>query len=120
MPFESVGVLWATAVAAMGVIAIHLLSWRRPQPRWLPTSRFVPVAAQRALSRRVRPSDLGLLALRLLAILSIGLAVAGPALSLRRGGVARVILADRSRAVASVEEVRDSVARLEGGIAAAR
>jgi len=120
MAFESVAVLWGTVVAAAGVIAVHLLSWRRPQPRVLPTARFVPAAAQRALSRRLQPSDLGLLALRLLAVLSIGLAVAGPAFSLRQPGVARVIVADRSRSVASLVEVRDSVDGLSEGVATSR
>lgn len=120
MALESAAAMWATGGAAMGVLAVHLLSWRRPQPRWLPTARFVPAAAQRALSRRLRPSDLRLLALRLLAVFSIGLAVAGPSFTVRQPGIARVILADRSRAVASVAGVRDSVARLAEGAATAR
>lgn len=112
MAFENGAVLWATAAAALGVIAVHLLSWRRPEPRALPTARFVPPAAQRALSRRIRPSDLLLLALRLVAVWAIGLAVAGPAYHIRQPGIARVIIADRSRAVARLAEVRDSVERL--------
>lgn len=120
MAFESGAVLWATVAAALGVIAAHLLSWRRPEPRPLPTARFVPSAAQRALSRRLRPSDLLLLALRLVAVGAIGLAVAGPAYHVRQPGIARVIVADRSRAVASAAEVRDSVERLARGATAAR
>lgn len=119
MAFESGAVLWATAAAALGVIAVHLLSWRRPEPRPLPTARFIPAAAQRALSRRFRPSDLLLLALRLLAVGAIGLAVAGPAFHVRQPGIARVIVADRSRAVASLAEVRDSVERLANEATAA-
>lgn len=120
MQFASPAVLWGVLAAAAGVVVLHLLSWRRPQPRWLPTARFLPVAPQRAVSRRVEPSDLGLLALRLLALVALGLAVAGPGFPLRRSGVARVIVADRSRAVASPAEVRDSVTRLETGAAAVR
>jgi hypothetical protein len=120
MLFESMTVLWGTLAAAAGVIAVHLLSWRRPQPRSLPTARFVPPAAQRALSRRLQPSDLDLLALRLLAVVSIGLAVAGPAFSLRQSGVARVVIADRSRSVANIADVRDSVGRLDDGAAETR
>jgi hypothetical protein len=120
MALESAAALWVAGGAALGVLAVHLLSWRRPQPRWLPTARFVPAAAQRALSRRLRPSDLLLLSLRLGAVLSIGLAVAGPSITVRRSGIARVILADRSRAVASVAAVRDSVERLADDAATAR
>ena len=120
MQFESVGALWGLAAAMAGVIALHLLSWRRPQPRPLPTARFLPAAPRRALSRRLQPSDAALLALRLLALAALGLAVAGPVVQVRRPGLARVIAADRSRSVASLDEVRDSVTALESGASTAR
>jgi hypothetical protein len=120
MQFESIGVLWGLGAAMAGVIALHMLSWRRPQPHPLPTARFLPVAPRRALSRRLQPSDAALLALRLLALGALGLAVAGPVVQLRRPGLARVIAADRSRSVASLDEVRDSVTVLEAGASTTR
>lgn len=113
-------VLWSVLAAALAVAALHLLSWRRPVPRWLPTARFIPSGIQRAVSRRIEPSDLGLLALRVLALAAAGLAIAGPMLAVTRPGVARVIVADRSRAVASLGEVRDSVRQLVNASATAR
>ena len=120
MQFESVAALWGLLAAMSGVIALHLLSWRRPHPRHLPTARFLPAAPRRALSRRLQPSDPALLALRLLALAALGLAVAGPIVSLRSPGIARVIVADRSRSVASLEEVRDSATALESGASTVR
>ncbi len=120
MQFESVGALWGLGAAMAGVIALHLLSWRRPQPRPLPTARFLPAAPRRAVSRRLQPSEAALLALRLLALAALGLAVAGPVVQLRRPGLARVIAADRSRSVASPAAVQDSVTALESGASTTR
>lgn len=102
------GYLWAALAASTAVVALHLLGWRRPPAVALPTARFVPHAAVRAVSRQVRPSDLLLLALRVAALLLAGLAMARPALAPRRAGVARVIIVDASRRVASMTEAMDS------------
>ncbi len=62
---------------------------------------------------RSRLSDVLLLLLRAVAIAAIGIAVAGPMFA-RSGRVHRVFVVDHSRAVASLDEVRDSVRRLAG------
>jgi hypothetical protein len=104
--------LWLGGAAAMVAIALHLLAWRRPQAMVLPTARFVPDESLRVVARSVRPSDLLLLALRVMLISLVALALAGLSWSPRPRGSARVIVADRSRAVADGGEVRDSVLRL--------
>ena len=60
-----------------------------------------------ARARAISLTDVPLLLVRLAAVIAIGLAVAGPMLA-SRGRVARIVVADRSRSVASVSEVRDS------------
>jgi hypothetical protein len=96
---------WAAAGVALATVALHLLAWRRPPETPLPTARFAPERPIRMVSRAVRPSDLGLLALRLLLILLIGAALAGPVLAPRREGTARVIVMDRTRSAGSGDEV---------------
>lgn len=93
-------------VAVVGIAALHLITTRRPPPAPLPTARFVPDADASTTARAARPTDLWLLAVRTLALLALGAAVAG--LELASGGstVRRVIVADRSRAATAA--VRDS------------
>jgi hypothetical protein len=100
--------LLAAAFASAVVIALHLLAWRRPTPHALPTARFVPPSAVRAVSRAIRPTDLLLLLVRVLALLLAGLALARPVVASARAGAARVILMDASRRVASIAAVADS------------
>jgi hypothetical protein len=99
---------WAFAIAglaAAGMVLLHLVARQRPAAYVLPTTRFIP--DQRTLVSRAatRPRDLVLLALRVLLLLSIGAAFARPVLTPRRGAMARVVLLDHSRAVASAFEV---------------
>jgi hypothetical protein len=89
--------LWIAAGAAAVTIALHLLAWRRPPESPLPTARFAPERPIRMVSRAVRPADLALLALRVLLVLLVGVALAGPSLRVRRQGVGRVVVVDRSR-----------------------
>lgn len=107
--------LAVAGVAALATVAIHFIAWRRPQPRSLPTARFLPSRDAPSRLLALAPSDLALLALRVLAVLAIGLAVAGPVVHWRRAGLARVVVADVSGAVASIGEVRDSVQRVLAG-----
>lgn len=100
--------LLATGVAAAVVVALHLLAWRRPSPTPLPTARFAPPSAVRAVSRDLRLSDVALLLVRVAALLLAGLALARPAWTPRRTGTARVLVLDASRRVASVRDVADS------------
>jgi hypothetical protein len=102
---------WAFAIgalAAAGVVVLHLVARQRPAAYLLPTTRFIP--DQRTLVSRVatRPRDLLLLMLRVLLLLCAGAAFARPVLAPTRGTTAHVILLDRSRAVA---DVSDAVAR---------
>lgn len=108
--------LWlvAAAVAGAAVIVAHLFSTAVPPKDVLPTVRFVPDESAPAVSRSRRVSDLLLLALRLLALAALGLAFAGAYLP--RSAPPRVVLADLSRAVASVAELRDSVRARSPGV----
>jgi hypothetical protein len=85
------------AAASLAVVALHLLAWRRPPVSPLPTARFAPEAPIRTVSRAVRPADLALLALRVLLVLLVAGALAGPRFTARAQGTARVIVVDRSR-----------------------
>jgi hypothetical protein len=94
--------------AALGVLALHFIARMRPAPMLLPTARFVPDLPARAASRAPRPTDLLLLALRAAAVLLLGLAFAGPIAQPARVPVARIVMLDRSAAVAD----HDSAATL--------
>jgi hypothetical protein len=111
---------WALAVgalAAAGAVLLHLVARQRPATYLLPTARFVP--DRRTLVSRVssRPRDLWLLLLRVLLILSAAAAFARPVLTVRRTPRARILLVDRSAAVADPAEVRARVqAMLSDGV----
>lgn len=102
-------------VAALVAVALHLIARSRPIAEALPTARFVPLRAVHARTRSMALSDVLLLLLRLAAIAAIGAAVAGPVVARARGRVARVVVVDRARAVASLAELRDSVRNLARG-----
>ncbi|MEO7455499.1 MAG: BatA domain-containing protein [Gemmatimonadaceae bacterium] len=94
---------WALAIGALGAVGmvlLHLVALQRPAAYVLPTTRFIP--DQRTLVSRAatRPRDLLLLALRVLVLLAAAAAFARPVVTPSRGAVARVVLLDRSRAVA--------------------
>ena len=107
--------LAVTGVAALVAIALHFIARSRPIAETLPTARFIPLRAVHARTRSVALSDVLLLLLRLAAVAAIGAAVAGPVVARARGRVARIVLADRSRDVASVAELRDSVRSVARG-----
>ena len=100
------------ALAAAGVVFLHLVARQRPAVYLLPTTRFIP--DQRTLVSRVatRPRDLLLCVLRALLLLCAGAAFARPVLTPARGAIAHVVLLDRSRAVANPS---DAVARAQVG-----
>lgn len=103
-------------VAAVVVIGLHLITTRRPPPAPLPTARFVPVTEARAVSRASRPTDLLLLALRLLAVVLIGAAFARPVLDAVGPRVRSVVLLDVSGSVADPAAARAAaVAGLTAG-----
>jgi len=100
--------LLAAAGAGVGVTLLHFLARRRPPDAPLPTARFVPDLPVRAPSRARRPSDLALLALRVTAVLLAGLAMARPVATPRKRALARVVMLERSRAVANPAAAADS------------
>ncbi|HEY5086862.1 MAG TPA: BatA domain-containing protein, partial [Gemmatimonadaceae bacterium] len=112
MTFVAPGFLLAAGAAACVVIALHFIVTRRPRSVPFPTARFVPDAPVAARERSLRLSDLLLLALRVLAIMLVGIALARPVLTPTREKVVRVIVADVSGAVADIAEVRDSARAL--------
>jgi hypothetical protein len=103
----------ALGVAA-GAVALHFIVTRQPTSSPLPTVRFVPTSQVRVTTVAPVPEDLLLLLVRVLAILLIGAALARPVIVPHRRPVARVVLADMSRAVGSIEVVRDSARALIG------
>lgn len=106
--------LYVAAGVAAGVIALHFIVTRQPTSSPLPTVRFVPTASVRVTTVAPIPEDLILLALRVLLVLLIGAAFARPVLVPAHRPVARVVLADVSRAVGQIEVVRDSARALLG------
>ncbi|HRQ78331.1 MAG TPA: BatA domain-containing protein [Gemmatimonadaceae bacterium] len=99
---------------AVGVVALHLLSTRRPPERPLPTARFVPESDLRAVSRTSRPTDLPLLALRVLAVLAIAAAFAQPVPDAPGPTLRRVVALEWTSALADVEAARGRAQALLG------
>lgn len=100
--------LAAGAVAAGVIVLLHFLARRRPRSAVLPTARFVPDDPARWPARAPRPTDLLLLALRVLAVLVIAAAFAQPVRAPERTVTTRLVLVDRSRAVGDERALRDS------------
>lgn len=109
MTFLAPGFLAAGAAVAGAIVLLHFLARRRPRPAMLPTARFVPDRPARWPSRAPRPTDLLLLALRVLAVIAIATAFAGPVREPDRAATARIVLLDRSRAVGDERAMRESV-----------
>jgi Aerotolerance regulator N-terminal len=98
----------AGAAVAGAIVLLHFLARRRPRPAMLPTARFVPDRPARWPSRAPRPTDWLLLALRVLAVVAIAAAFARPVREPSRAVTTRIVLVDRSRAVADERAMRDS------------
>lgn len=111
MSFLHPGFLWLGALAAAGIAVLHFIVTRQPKSGIFPTARFVPESRVEAVSRANRPSDLLLLFLRILAVMSIASAFARPTIASEREPKVRIILADLSRSSGSLHEVADSVSR---------
>ena len=101
---SALGIAGAAAIVAF---ALHFIARSRPLAEPLPTARFIPERPVHARARSMALTDVPLLLVRIAAVVAIGLAVAGPMLA-ARGRVARIVVADRSRGVAKLSEVRDS------------
>jgi len=106
--------LLGAAAVAGATLVLHLLVTRLPPGMPWPTARFVPQgpAAVRRLHRR--PVHPWVLLARLVAVLAVGAAFAGPVLAGGRSPRVRVVVADRSRAVGDSRAVIDSVRTLDG------
>lgn len=87
--------LLAGALLALLPPAIHLLRRQPPARMPLPTARFLSPDARRAV-RVSRPTDLPLMALRMLFLLLLGAALARPSWTPLPRGVTEVVLLDRS------------------------
>jgi hypothetical protein len=92
--------LVVAGAGALAVAALHFLARRRPRAAPFPTARFVPDRAASAAAPSARPTDLLLLAMRALAVLLAGAALAGPVRSGDRVPVARIVALDASASVA--------------------
>jgi hypothetical protein len=101
--------LGIAGIAVAALVVTHFIARSRPLAEPLPTARFIPERAVRARARAIALSDVLLLLLRAAAIAAVGAAVAGPVPTFARGRVVRVIVVDESRAVADIDEARDSV-----------
>jgi hypothetical protein len=112
MSFLAPGFFVAALCLAAAVLGFHYIVTRQPPSGPLPTARFVPMARVEVTTLARRPEDLLLLLLRLLLILVIGAAFARPIFTPGHRPVARIVLADISRDVRAIAEVRDSVARI--------
>ena len=102
--------LWliGAAVVAAGVVLAHLFSTSTPPEQVLPTARFVPQGTQMAVLRTTRLTDIALLLMRVLAVLLLGLALAGA--HVPGSGPSRVVLVDASRAMDATRAVGTAIA----------
>lgn len=106
--------LAAGALAMLVPLALHLIRRRPPMRAPLPTARFL-VEDPRNAVRVSRPTDLRLLALRMLLLLLLGFALARPAWIPAPEGTSTVVLLDRGSAMrgggwrAAVAEARRSL-----------
>jgi hypothetical protein len=112
MTFLAPAFLFAAGLVSAAVVAIHFIVTREPRIVPLPTARFAPERPVKARSRTLQLQDLLLLLLRVLLILAVGAALARPVLRPARRALARIVVVDRSRAVASGAEVADSALAL--------
>lgn len=93
----------AGAVAALAIVAAHLITVRTGRPRPLPTARFVERAAERAVVVERRPTDPLLLALRAGALLLAGLALARPVMPIAQREPVPVVIAHLAGALDTAE-----------------
>jgi hypothetical protein len=110
--FLAPGYLVAAAAVAATIVLLHFLSTRQPRTVPLPTARFAPDRVVRAQTRAIRLQDVALMTLRAALVLAVGGALGRPVLQSSRRSHARILLVDRSRAVARGSEAADSLRAL--------
>ncbi len=98
LTFATPALLVAGALAALVPLLLHLIRRRPPSRSALPTVRFLREDARSAV-RMSRPTDLLLLALRMLLLLLAGAALARPAWVPAPEGVREVVLLERGAAM---------------------
>lgn len=119
LTFAAPAFLLAGALAMLVPLALHLIRRRPPMRAPLPTARFL-VEDPRNAVRVSRPTDLPLLALRMLLLLLLGLGLARPAWLPAPEGTSTVVLLDRGSAMrgdgwrAAVGEARRSLLDADG------
>ncbi len=99
LDFARPGLLAAGLLTALVPLVLHLIARRPPERVALPTARFLAPDSRTAIRLRRRPTDLLLLALRMLLLALLGAAAAGPAWLPRQRGTAELVLLDRSAAM---------------------
>jgi hypothetical protein len=114
MSFLFSGFLLAAGAIAAGVVLLHFIVTREPDQLALPTARFAPERTIQSRARRFEPRDLLLLLIRVALVLAVGTALAGPVIAPPRRELIRIVMLDRSRAVASPGEAADSARALLG------
>ncbi len=108
MSFGAPWFLAAGGVAALGVLALHLIVMRQPPSAVFPTTRFLPLRPAVARTVARVPEDLLLLAVRVAVVVCVSAAFARPVLHPRAVPLINLVVVDRSRDVASVREATDS------------
>jgi hypothetical protein len=88
------GFLAAGSILAIAPIVLHLLARRPPDREPLPTARFLREDARTLLRLQRRPTNLRLLAVRMLFALSLGAAFAGMTWTPGRAGTGLIVLLD--------------------------
>ncbi len=103
----------AGLLAAVGVVAAHLIGARTRAPVPLPTTRFVPRLQERSAAVERRPRDVLLMLLRAAALAVTGVALAGPLSAPRERAPVKIVIADLA-GVTGESEILDR-ARLAAG-----
>lgn len=99
MPVVALPWVMAGAVlAALAVVAIHLLALDRPPVVPFPPARFLAGTPARAAARRRRPQDLLLLAVRVVLLLAAGAALSGVRWDPPGPRTLRLVIADSATA----------------------
>ncbi len=102
--------LFWIALGGIGLVsALHLLTHSLQAPQSFPPLRFVPRRKPRAAVLRLRPSDPWLWLLRLVILLLLGAAFAGPRL-VWPGSSARIVLVEESTLIAPGAETKALIA----------
>lgn len=109
LTFSAPAFLLAGALAALVPLALHLIRRRPPARAPLPTQRFL-TPDPRTSVRVSRPTDVLLLALRMLLLVLAGAAFSRPVWHPKAEGTSEIVLLDRGAAMTSGDGWRQAVA----------